>query len=201
MSLSYSRHINTGTVRRKPHLLGWNGYAGPGETIVFDQMPVWSLKFGMVVMHHASLVLMMLQVGWTSSKALRKILLVVSAQQGGYSPIVTIVVIIVNTTAKGRSNGEAQQKCVNTGKYAFFISQFFIFIFYLSPALPDDDDSGPHSCLSWQRGQQSPPLAASPNDNSPSSSDNVMMAIPSFSLIQCSSQSSQNMDTLCKIGL
>ena len=153
MSLSHSRHINTGAVRRKPHLLGWHGYAGPEVTIVFDQVLVWSSTFGMVVMHHALLVLMTLQVGWTSSKALRKILLVISAQQEGYSPVVAIIVIIVNTTAKGRNNGEAQHKCVNTSKYAFFISQFFIFIFYLSPALPDDNDSGPHPCSSWQRGQ------------------------------------------------
>ena len=72
--------INAGAARKKTHLLGWHRYAGLGWPIVFDQVLVVSSTLGMVVVHRASLPLMTLGVGWTSSTALRKILLVVSAR-------------------------------------------------------------------------------------------------------------------------
>ena len=71
---------NAGAVRKKTHLLGWRRYAGPGQLIVFDQVPVLSSTLGMVVVHCASLPLTRLWVVWTSSTALRQILLVVSAR-------------------------------------------------------------------------------------------------------------------------
>ena len=56
---------------------------------------------------------------------------------------------------------------VNTSKYAFFISQFYLSLSFISPQLYLMTMAmAPIPGSSQQRGQQSPPLAAFPNDDS-----------------------------------